>query len=209
MIVHKIQQKQKDSVGRALEVIRSLGGLVRTSEALKVGIHPRTLYHLRDQGYLETISRGVFRLAGAEPLTNPDLLIVATRAPNAVLCLVSALSFHELTTQVPHEVALAIPRGRKPLAIDFPPVRFHSFSEAPFRSGIMVHNIDGVDLKIYDVEKTLVDCFKFRNTVGMDVVLEALQTYRAQRAFEVDKILDYAKVCRVQNVMRPYLEMLL
>ena len=199
--------KEKVSASRrAKQLIRKSGGIVRTSEALKAGIHPRTLYALRDSGALESLSRGVYRLTGQPPISHPDLVTVATRCPQAVICLVSALSFHELTTQVPHAVSIALIKGAEQPRIDYPPLSVHRFSKGSYTAGIEQHEIDGVPVRVYNPEKTLADCFKFRSKIGMDIVLEALRLYRERRKFRTDKLLEYARVCRVHNVMRPYLE---
>ncbi|VGO19715.1 type IV toxin-antitoxin system AbiEi family antitoxin domain-containing protein [Pontiella sulfatireligans] len=191
---------------KAKQIIRQGGGIIKTSAALQAGIHPRTLYQLRDAGDLELISRGIYRLTEIEPISNPDLVAVATRVPNSVVCLISALSFHEITTQIPHEVSVSIPKDSKPSLIDYPPVQFHKFSLESFQAGIEKHQMDGVTVKVYSPEKTLADCFKFRNKVGMDIVLEALKLYKSRMRFNHRKILEYARICRVDKVISPYLE---
>ena len=190
---------------KARRLIGEKGGIVRTGEALRTGIHPRTLYELRDTGELEQVSRGVFRLSVREPIYNPDLVIAALRIPHGVICLISALAFHEITTQIPHAVSVALRKGAESPRIDHPPVSIHRFSDAAYRAGIEEHVIDGVKVRVYSPEKTLADCFKYRNKIGMDVVLEALKLCMARR-INMDKLFKYAKVCRVANVMRPYLE---
>lgn len=197
--------KSESATDRAKRLILGHGGIIRTAEAIRAGIHPRTLYQLRDAGELEPLSRGVFRLA-THGVSNPDLVIVATRVPNAVICLVSALSFHEITTQIPHAVSIALPRGTDSPRLTHPPITAHRFSGAAMTEGIEVHTIDGVPVKIYTPEKTLADCFKFRNKIGMDVVLEALKLYKTRKKFDLHALLEFAKICRVETVMRPYLE---
>ena len=190
----------------AIEKIRSKGGMIRTADAIQNGIHPRTLYELRDNGTVEKISRGIYRLAEMEAISNPDLVTVASRTPNAVICLISALSYHNLTTQIPHAVSIAIHRDMRRPKIDYPPISVHQFSPDSFTAGIEKHEIDGVEVKIYDSEKTIADCFKFRNKIGMDVVLEALKIYKSRQKFNLEKLFKYAKICRVKNIMTPYLE---
>jgi len=182
---------------------------IRTAQALRAGIHPRTLYQLRDTGVLEQVSRGVYRLAEQGSLSNPDLVTVAVRVPKGVICLVSALAFHELTTQIPHTVSIAVAEGVQSPRIDYPPISVHRFSEASLKAGIEVHEIDGVPVRIYSAEKTLADCFKFRNKLGMDIVLEALKLYKARKQFNIHKLLEYARICRVEAAMKPYLEVLI
>jgi predicted transcriptional regulator of viral defense system len=179
------------------------------TDALRAGIHRRTLYQLRDARAIEQLSRGLYRLADAPPLGNPDLVTVALRVPKGVVCLISALAFHELTTQVPHEVSIAISRNSEPPRIDYPPVRVFRFSPHPFAAGVETHRLDGVPVRVYSREKTLADCFKYRNSIGLDTALEAVRLYRQQGRVNVNRLMEYAKVCRVTQVMRPYLEALL
>ncbi|MGE3319583.1 MAG: type IV toxin-antitoxin system AbiEi family antitoxin domain-containing protein [Candidatus Berkiella sp.] len=193
----------------AMETIQKLGGIIRTSEAIKQGIHCRTLYALRDSGLITQISRGVYRLAALEPISNPDLVTIATRAPQAVVCLISALAFHNITTQIPHIVSIAISRDATPPRIEVPPISVHRFSGEAFKAGIEEHMIDGVPVKIYSVEKTLADCFKYRNKIGLDVCIEALKLYKARKKINVHEIIKYAKICRVYNVVTPHLESIL
>ncbi len=176
------------------------------SEAIGRGITRYMLYSMRDKGEIEQVSRGVYRLLDLPPISNPDLVTVGIRFPKSVICLISALSFHELTTQIPHRVYLAILRGSRPPVLDYPPVFAHYFTEAAYHEGIEEYSIDGVKIKIYSREKTLADCFKFRNKIGMDVVLEALKLYRDSKTIKIDKLMEYARVCRVEKTMRPYLE---
>jgi predicted transcriptional regulator of viral defense system len=182
------------------------GGLLRTSAALCAGIHPRTLYEMREQGVIEQLSRGLYRLADLPPLSNPDLVTVAAMVPSGVVCLISALSYHEITTQVPHEVHLALPRGAEPPRLRHPPLRVFWFTGRSFTEGIQNHKVDGISLRVYGPEKTLADCFKYRNKLGLDTVLEALTLYRSRKRPKVDELLKFARVCRVEKVMRPYLE---
>jgi predicted transcriptional regulator of viral defense system len=184
-------------------------GVLRMADALRAGIHRRTLYQLRDAGTIEALSRGLYRLADAPPLGNPDLVTVALRVPKGVVCLVSALAFHDLTSQVPHEVFVAIPRGSEPPRVDYPPVRVFRFSPAPFVAGSETHRLDGVPVRIYSREKTLADCFKYRNTIGLDTAIEAVRLYRQQGRVNVTRLLEFAKICRVERIIRPYLEALL
>ena len=187
-------------------LFRKQGGQLRMSEALRLGINRKTLYAMRDAGVIESVTRGLFRLASLEPLAHPDLVTVAARVPQGVLCLISALSFHELTTQVPHAIDVALERGSTKPRLDYPPTRFFWFSGPAFHDGIETHKLDGTPVRIYDSEKTLVDCFRYRNQIGMDVVLEALRFWRERRRKKLDALLKYARMRRVERAMRPYLE---
>lgn len=189
-----------------VNIFKESGGQLRMSEALERGLSRYMLYSLRDKGIVEQISRGVYRLVELPPVSNPDLLSTAVRYPNAVVCLISALSFHEITTQIPHEVSMAIPRKSWTPSADYPPVIFHRFTEEAYKAGIEEHEIDGARVRVYSPEKTLADCFKFRHKLGMDIVLEALKLYRSRMKFDHRKILEYARTCRVEKIMRPYLE---
>ena len=207
-----MQQKKHDAnyrFTRAATIFENHGGILRTAQALKAGIHPKTLYAMRDSGVLERISRGVFRLSDSPPLSNPDLVTVAARVPSGVICLISALSFHEITTQIPHDVHVALPRGAEEPRLDYPPIRTYRFTGEAFTSGVDAYDLDGVSISIYSPEKTLADCFKFRNKVGLDTVVEAIRFYRERRSIKVDDLMRYAKICRVNRVMRPYLEAIL
>ena len=162
------------------------------SQALGHGISRYRLYALRDRGVIEPISRGVYRLVELPPVGNPDLVTVSLRFPNAVVCLVSALAYHGITTQIPHEVSVAVPRDSRMPSLDHPPLRAHRFSKEAYRQGIETHPIDGASVKVYSREKTLADCFKFRNKIGMDVVLEALKLHRQRNGFDLGAIVDCA-----------------
>ena len=191
---------------KARQIIIDSGGIIRTSEAIKAGIHPRIIYQFRDSGELEQLSRGIYRLTVLDEISNPDLVIIATRIPRAVVCLISALAYHEITTQIPHKISIALPRDSDTPRLDYPPFVTHRFSSDSFKEGIEVHQIDGISVRIYSPEKTIADCFKFRNKIGMDVVLEALKLYKTRMRFDVKKLLNYAKICRVDKIMFPYLE---
>lgn len=189
-----------------VKIFRKYGGQLRMRDAIEHGITRYMLYSLRDKGIIEQISRGIYRLVELPPVSNPDLVTIALRYPNAVVCLISALSFHEITTQIPHEVSIAIPRNSHSPSLECPPLLVHRFTDQAYQAGIEEHQIDGVTVKIYSPEKTLADCFKFRNKIGMDVVLEALKLYKRRKKFDHRKILEYAKICRVDKIVRPYLE---
>lgn len=160
-------------------------------------------------GVLEQVSRGVYRLADSPPLGNPDLVTVATRIPAGVICLISALSFHELTTQIPHEVHVALATGAEEPRVDFPPIRAYRFDGQSYSEGVEVHDLDGVGVRIYCAEKTLADCFKFRNRIGLDIAVEALRSYRERKTLRRDELVRYASICRMRKVMQPYLEAIL
>lgn len=202
-------KKDQQKYEKAKALFREHGGIVKASTAIREGIHPRTLYEMRDKGIVEMLSRGLYRLADLRPLNNQDLVTVALRIPNGVVCLISALAFHDMTTQVPHEVYIAVDRVSRPPQVDYPPVRVFRFTGKAFKSGIESHKTEGVQLRVYSPEKTLADCFKYRNKIGLDTAIEALKLYRERKRFKVDDLMQFARVCRIEKIMRPYLEALL
>jgi predicted transcriptional regulator of viral defense system len=165
---------------------------------------------MRDRGELEEISRGLYRLATAPPLTHPDWVPLAAKVPQAVICLISALAHHGLTTEVPHTIDVALPSHAQVPKIDNLPIRVFWFSEPAFSAGVETEVIDGVPVRIYSAEKTIADCFKYRNKIGLDICIEALKEYRQRsKRADLQTIVKYAGMWRVENVMRPYLESLL
>ncbi len=197
------------TVERALSIFRANGGVLKTQSAMKLGIHPRTLYALRDDQLLERLDRGLYRVADGKPLENPDFVTVALKVPRGVICLISALAFHHMTTQVPHSVYLAIAANDQVPALRYPPLRLFWYSKAAFEDGVEAIDMDGIKVRIYSAERTLADCFKYRNKIGIDVCVEALNLYRSRRRMKLDKLEHYAKLCRVERVMRPYMEAIL
>ena len=198
-----------DKFEEAKGIFRQHGGMLRMSEAIQTGIYRKKLYAMRDAGVVERLRHGLYRLTDLPPLGNPDLVSISRKVPTGVICLISALAHHEITTQIPHEVYLALPRGAEPPRPDHPPVRVFWFTGRAFTEGIETPTIDGVSVRIYSPEKTVADCFKYRNKIGLDTAMEALRLYRGRRRVKVDDLLRYARVCRVEKVMRPYLEAVL
>jgi predicted transcriptional regulator of viral defense system len=214
MVILSMQKRNKNNRGtrfnKALNLFKNHGGLLRTAQALREGIHPATLYELRDSGMLEVVSRGVFRLAKGPLPGNPDLVTVSVRIPGGVICLISALAFHELTTQIPHEVQIALPRGTEEPRLSHPPIKTYRFTGLAFSEGIESHDLGGgVSARVYNPEKTLADCFKCRNKIGLDTAIEAIRLYRERRPIRVNELMHYAEICRVKKVVRPYIEALL
>jgi len=198
----------KSPVSRATPVFRRAGGILRTNEAKAAGIHPRTLAALVDGGTVLKLDRGVYQLADATP-AEPDLAIVARKVPQAILCLVSALAHHRLTTQIPHAVDLAVPRGFKDRKLEHPPVRFYRFGDASLSAGVERIKVAGRELRVYSAAKTVADCFKFRNKIGKDIAIEALRTYLRRKDAKVKDLMHFARINRVHAVMAPYLESML
>lgn len=176
------------------------------AEALRAGVSQATLYAMHDKGVLERLSRGLYRLVALPSMEAPDLVTVTARVPKGVICLISALAYHELTTQIPHRVDIAIARGSEPPRVNYPPIQVYWFSGEAFTMGIETPVIDEQRIRIYSAEKTIADAFKFRNKIGLDVAIEALRTWRGQRGAKFAKILEHARTCRVERVIMPYLE---
>ena len=204
-----MKMKSQDNFGKAKKSFRSNGGVLRMNQALRDGIHRRMLYSMLEAGVIERLNRGLYRLTDLPPLGNPDLVSVSLKIPNGVICLISALAYHEITTQVPHEVYVALERGTEPPRLGHPPVRVFWFSGQAFTIGIQTHKIDGIPVRIYSPEKTIADCFKYRNKIGLDTAIEALKLYRERKRFKPADLMQIARTCRVEKVIRPYLEALL
>lgn len=196
-------------MNRAIEIFTAHKGTLKTSQAIALGISPRTLYAMRDAGILRQISRGVYQLASNELMGNPDLISVALRIPKAIICLISALHFYGMTTQIPHKVYIALPQSAEKPRLDFPPLDIVWLSEKSYRAGITEQQVDDIPIKIYSREKTIADCFKFRNKIGIDVALEALRDYVKLPDRQIDQLLVYARIDRVESLISRYLEALI
>jgi len=182
--------------------------LIRPRDLTERGLSTVALTRLVRQGRLQRVGRGLYALPDRPVSEHNALAEVARKHPQAIVCLLSALRFHDLTTQSPFEVWLAIPNKARAPKMDYPPLRIMRFSGAALTRGVEDHVIDGVPVRVTGVARTVADCFKFRNKIGLDVALEALQeAWRAKRA-SMDELWRYATLCRVANVMRPYLESL-
>ncbi len=181
-------------------------GLLRPADLVAHGIPRVYLTRLVASHQLERVGRGLYRLAEAGHWELDTFAQVAVRVPQAVFCLLSALQFHGLTTQLPREVWLALPRGQQAPKLNYPPIKRVQYSDTSYAEGVEVHLRDQVEVRVYGVAKTIADCFKHRNKIGLDVALEALRDVRRQNRATTDALWHYAKICRVANVMRPYLE---
>ncbi len=157
----KCAKRNISASDKARHIIQQHGGVIRTAKAIQSGIHPRTLDQLRDEGLVEQLSRGVYRLSDQKSVSDPDLIIIATRIPQAVICLTSALFFHEMTTQIPHFVSIAIPKGSNTPRIDYPQNSVHRFSKEAQQAGVTLHQIDNVPVKIFNPEKIMADGWNF------------------------------------------------
>lgn len=197
-----------DNFQNVIKIFQKNHGVMKSSQLFKLGVQPRILYAMRDNGLVVQEARGLYRLASEQVWSDPDLAIVSLLIPKGVICLISALYFHQLTTQIPHEVYIALPKDSEKPRIKYPPTRFFWISPEPFNAGIENHKVDSVDIRVYSVPKTIADCFKFRNSIGMDVALEALREGLRQKRATPHEIQRFARVDRVARVMQPYLEAL-
>jgi predicted transcriptional regulator of viral defense system len=193
---------------RTLKLARRRQG-VAARELAVAGIHRQVLSRLVEAGELERIARGIYRLP-EHPLTeNHGLAIASASVPHGVICLFSALQFHGIGTQLPSEIWMAIDRRARRPALKYPPLRVVRYTGAALHEGVESHRIEGQTVRVYNVAKTVADCFKYRNKIGIDVALEALREAWRSRRFTMDELDRYAVICRVQRVMRPYLETLI
>ncbi|MDA0322197.1 MAG: type IV toxin-antitoxin system AbiEi family antitoxin domain-containing protein [Verrucomicrobia bacterium] len=197
-----MQSQQKQRVLRLAE----RKGVLRPRDLDEYGIPRVYLSRLCKQGLLNRRARGIYGLADTDLGQHETLLQACKRVPRGVICLLSALSFHSIGTQNPHEVWLAVePKARKPRVGDLP-LKIVRFSGDAFVKGVDRVIIDGVDVRVYGVAKTVADCFKYRNKIGLDVAMEALRESRRMRLCTMDDLWCFAKICRVARVMQPYLE---
>lgn len=192
---------------QVLELVNARG-LIRARDLDSFNIPRVVLSRMVHQGQLERLSRGLYALPDRSVSEHSSLVEASRKYPQAVICLLSALRFHELTTQAPFEVWLAIDnKARKP-SLDYPPLHVVRYSGKALTEGVVKHTIDGSEIKVTCVAKTVADCFKYRNKIGLDVAIESLKDVWQNKRCEVDELWYYAKLCRVNNVIRPYLESL-
>lgn len=182
--------------------------VIRPRDLAAEGVPRAYLRRLVDKGLLARTARGIYTLPDADVTELHDFAEAALQVPKGVICLLSALRFHDLTTQNPFEVWVAIGESWWKPKIEYPAIRFVRFSGAALEYGVEQHEIEGILVRVYSPAKTVADCFKYRNKIGLDVALEALRDCWRQRKATMDEIWAAAKVCRVANVMRPYLESL-
>ena len=192
---------------KLLEMARS-AGVVRRRDVVARGIHPEYLRRLCAKGLLVRISRGLYMSPDAEITSQHTLAEACKRVPRGVICLLSALRFHQMGTQNPHQVWIAVDRKAHRPRVAYPSLRIVRFSGKALTSGVEQHSVEGVPIWLYCPAKTVADCFKYRNKIGLEVALEALRDCWRQRRATMDELWEYAKVCRMTNVMRPYLESL-
>lgn len=184
-------------------------GIIRPREVKALGLPTRYLRQLEQEGQLIRLDRGLYACPETPFSAHISLLEVAKRVPNGVICLISALRYHDLTLEFAPEAWIALPPGHYHPKMENLRVRYFHFSGRAFTEGIEIHQIDGVDLKVYSAAKTVADCFKFRNTVGLDVAIQALKQGWTERYFTPSELMPLARIDRVDKLIRPYLDTLL
>lgn len=190
---------------RTLRLIRRLG-IVRPRDLEAHGVPRARLYRLVEEGHVVRQGRGIYTVSTHDYSENHTLAQLAKRVPDGVICLISALRYHGLTTQNPAEVWIALPAKARSPRLDYPRLRISRFSGASLTEGIETHRIEKVDLRVYSAAKTVADCFKFRNKVGVDVAVEALRDFTRRYRGGADDLAHFARICRVSRVMQPYLD---
>ena len=197
-----------DTYQRILELAYT-HGLIRPRDLAALGLPRVALTRLVRQGRLSRVGRGLYSLPNRPPSEHNALTEFGRRHPRAIVCLLSALRFHNITTQSPFEVWIAIPNKARAPRMDYPPLRIVRFSDPLLTEGVDEHLIDSVPVRITGVARTVADCFKYRNKIGQDIALEALREAWSERRTGLEDLWHFAKLCRVANVMRPYLESLM
>jgi predicted transcriptional regulator of viral defense system len=188
-----------------LEMARK-NGVVRAREVREAGLHAEYLRKLCKTGQLIRAGRGLYSLADGDFTEHHSLAEACMRVPHGIICLLSALSYHQIGTQNPHQIWMAIDRAMRKPKVDYPPIRVFRFSGPSLREGIEEKKIEGVSVRVYNPAKTVADCFKYRNKVGIDVAIEALKECWRSRRCEIDELVHYARICRVRKIMQPYME---
>jgi predicted transcriptional regulator of viral defense system len=182
--------------------------IIKLSDLKEMGIPRVVLTRLIRSGQLEKMARGLYCVPNQQVTENTSLITIAIKIPQAIFCLLTALQIHEITTQLPRQIWIAMPRGSHVPKLDYPPIRMIQCSANIYSIGVVTMEYDKQTIRVYSPAKTVVDCFKYRNTIGLDVAIEALKEARAQKKATADELWHFAKIGRVTNVMRPYLEVI-
>jgi predicted transcriptional regulator of viral defense system len=181
-------------------------GVLRSRELESRGLSRVDLARCVEDGALVRVGRGLYACPDYAPSEHHSLVLVAKRVPDAIFCLLTALRFHELTTQSPHEVWIALNENARKPRLEYPKLRVARFSQASLAAGVEQHRVEGVTIRVYSAAKTVADCFKYRNKVGIDLAVEALRDYTRKHRGGANELARYAKICRVARVMQPYLD---
>jgi len=195
--------KKKDE--RMYEVFKTHKGFARTKDILAAGVHTRNIKRARGKGQVIQVKRGFYRLAEIPLISNQGFVDLARAVPEGVICLLSALAYYELTTFNPSVIAMAICRGSRKPKIEYPPVEFYHFSKKQFEAGINKIKIKSHEIRIYGPEKTICDCFRYRNKLGIDITKEGLSEYLKRKDRSLEKLLEYAEICRIKPLLQTWL----
>jgi len=198
-----VNKKQK-----LADFIRGKRGLATYAEIIDAGFSKTLVKAGLKSGRIQKVDRGLYKLSNGFSLSAPDIVAVSIKAPKGVVCLLSALAFHEATNEIPSCVHIAIPRGTHANKIKYPPVKYYRYNPNAWEVGIEEREIDGRKIKVYSLAKTIADCFKFRNTIGMNIARDALKVAVMEKGIEPKEIMRYAKVCRVDRIIKPIMEAL-
>jgi predicted transcriptional regulator of viral defense system len=203
VLSREVSMNKKDE--RIYKVFKKYKGFTRTKDILAAGIHPRDIKRVKDEGQIIRIKRGLYRLANISLISNQGFVDLAHAVPGGVICLLSALSYYELTTFNPLVIEMAICRGSRKPKINYPPVEFYHFSKKQFEAGISKIKIKGHEIRIYNPEKTICDCFRYRNKLGLDIAKEGLSEYLKRKDRNLEKLLEYAEICRIKPLLQTWL----
>lgn len=183
------------------KVFKKHGGFARTNDILAAGIHSRDIKRMRDEGWIVRVKRGLYRLSEIPLVSNQGYIDLARAVPEGVICLLSALSYYELTTFNPSVISMALCRGRRRPKIEYPPVEFYYFSKKQFKAGVNEIKIKGHKISMYCPEKTICDCFRYRSKLGLDIAKEGLSEYLKRKSRNLERLFEYAEICRVKKLM--------
>ena len=200
---------QAEKYEKIAEVFREKNGYARTRDLKARGIHQRDINMVLVDGLLIKIKNGLYRYAGTPMISHQGFVDVSLSVPEGVICLLSALAYYELTTFVPTFVSVALPRSTWKPKIEYPPVEFFYFSKKQFEVGVDEVKINGFNVRIYCPEKTICDCFRYRNKLGLDTAKEGLKEYLKRKNRSLEKLLNYAEICRVKQLMQTWLNALI
>ncbi|OGF48792.1 MAG: hypothetical protein A2044_08805 [Candidatus Firestonebacteria bacterium GWA2_43_8] len=189
--------------------IKTNGGFARFSVLIKAGFHRDTISASVKKGLIRTISRGIYQLSDYDIGEYPDLVQASLQSPKGIVCLISALAFHEATNEIPRYVDMAIPSYTRANKVKYPPVKFYRFDMRAYEAGVEEHKVGSQKFRVYSLAKTIADCFKFRNRIGMNVVRNAMKTAILEKKVKTNEIMKFAKICRVDNVIKPIIEAML
>jgi predicted transcriptional regulator of viral defense system len=189
-----------------VDFLKKKGGIASYADIMQAGFNKALLKSIMNSGRILKVDRGLYRLSEGFTIPNPDLVVASIKIPKGTVCLLSALAFHEATDEVPRYVYIAIPRGSHANKIKYPPVKIYRFAPNAWRTGIEKHKIGKYEIKVYSLAKTVADCFKFRNKIGIDVARQALKVALEERGVEPTEIMKYAKICRVHRIIKPIIE---